>query len=127
MVRWRAGDAAVPSTNAARRDGNPGSYQRLHGRIVPARRSRPRTRLQGLLSVMAVAVNLAISIVLVQRIGAVGVITRTILSYPFVLVGPQSLIIRNGLCEIAARSTHDEAAISHRQSGAGSQPVAKLA
>ena len=58
-----------------------------------------RTCVQGLLSVIAAAVNLAISIVLVQRIGAVGVITGTILSYLFVLVVPQSLIVRNVLRE----------------------------
>ena len=58
-----------------------------------------RTRLQDLLSVIAAALNLAISIVLVQPIGAVGVITGIILSYLFVLVVPQSLIVRNVLRE----------------------------
>ncbi|HZD32620.1 MAG TPA: hypothetical protein VE779_13280, partial [Candidatus Angelobacter sp.] len=42
--------------------------------------------------------NLAFSIILVQHIGAVGVIAGTILSYLFVLVVPQSLIVRKVLC-----------------------------
>lgn len=54
-----------------------------------------RTREQGILSVVAAAVNLALSVVLVQRIGAVGVIAGTILSYLLVLVVPQSLIVRS--------------------------------
>ena len=56
-----------------------------------------RTREQGMLSLIAAAVNLGLSILLVQRIGAVGVISGTILSYLFVLVVPQSLIVRSVL------------------------------
>jgi hypothetical protein len=41
--------------------------------------------------------NLTLSIVLVQRIGAVGVIAGTILSYLLVLVVPQSLMPINVL------------------------------
>jgi O-antigen/teichoic acid export membrane protein len=55
------------------------------------------TRAQGILSVIAAAVNLALSIVLVQRIGAVGVIAGTIVSYLVVLVVPQSLLVRSVL------------------------------
>jgi hypothetical protein len=39
--------------------------------------------------------NLWLSIVLVRRIGAVGVIGGTILSYLLVLVAPQTIIVRN--------------------------------
>jgi O-antigen/teichoic acid export membrane protein len=56
-----------------------------------------RTREQGVLSMVAAAVNLALSVVLVQRIGSVGVIAGTILSYLLVLVVPQSLIVRSVL------------------------------
>ena len=56
-----------------------------------------RTREQGMLSLIAAAVNLGLSILLVQRIGAVGVISGTILSYLLVLVVPQSLIVRSVL------------------------------
>ncbi|HEY4960097.1 MAG TPA: polysaccharide biosynthesis C-terminal domain-containing protein, partial [Terriglobales bacterium] len=56
-----------------------------------------RTREQGVLSMIAAAVNLGLSIVLVQRIGSVGVIAGTILSYLLVLVVPQSLIVRSVL------------------------------
>lgn len=56
-----------------------------------------RNRVQGVLSIVAAGLNLALSIVLVQRIGAVGVILGTILSYLLVLVVPQSLIVRSVL------------------------------
>ena len=51
-----------------------------------------QTRERGMLSLVAAAVNLALSIVLVQHIGSVGVIAGTIVSY--LLVVPQSLIVR---------------------------------
>ena len=63
-----------------------------------------RTRLQGMLSVIAAAVNLALSIVLVQRIGAVGVIAGTVLSYVIVLVVPQSVMVKNVLRESEDRA-----------------------
>ena len=53
-----------------------------------------RTREQAVLSVIAAAVNLALSIGLVRHIGSLGVILGTILSYLLVLVVPQSLIVR---------------------------------
>ena len=56
-----------------------------------------RNRAQGTLSIVAAVLNVALSIVLVQRIGAVGVILGTILSYLLVLVVPQSLIVRSVL------------------------------
>jgi O-antigen/teichoic acid export membrane protein len=56
-----------------------------------------RTRVQGVLSMIAAAVNLGLSIVLVQRVGAVGVIAGTVVSYLLVLVVPQSLLVRQVL------------------------------
>ena len=47
-------------------------------------------KLQAWASVAAAAVNLALTIYLVQTIGLIGVIIGTILSYVFVLVGPQT-------------------------------------
>ncbi len=47
-------------------------------------------RLQTWLSLVAAAVNLFLSILLVQRIGAIGVILGTIVSYVLVLIGPQT-------------------------------------
>jgi O-antigen/teichoic acid export membrane protein len=59
---------------------------------------------QALLSITAAAVNIALSIVLVHRIGALGVISGTIASYVFVLALPQTLIVRNALMkELADR------------------------
>ena len=54
-----------------------------------------RTREQAFLSIVAAVVNLSLSIALVRHIGSLGVIGGTILSYVFVLVIPQSLIVRS--------------------------------
>lgn len=53
--------------------------------------SKGRTRVQAWCSVAAAAVNLALSIWMVQHIGATGVILGTILSYAAVLIIPQSI------------------------------------
>ena len=47
------------------------------------------------LSIAAALVNVVLSIALVQRVGAVGVIAGTVLSYLFVLIGPQTWVVRN--------------------------------
>ncbi|MFZ0311661.1 MAG: lipopolysaccharide biosynthesis protein [Candidatus Korobacteraceae bacterium] len=54
-----------------------------------------RIREQAVLSILAAALNIALSLLLVHRIGALGVIGGTILSYVIVLVIPQTLIVRN--------------------------------
>ena len=54
-----------------------------------------RTREQAVLSIIAAGVNIALSLWLVGHIGSLGVIGGTILSYLFVLVVPQSLIVRS--------------------------------
>ena len=53
--------------------------------------SRGRTKVQAWCSVVAASINLALSIWLVQRIGAVGVILGTIASYVMVLIVPQTI------------------------------------
>jgi O-antigen/teichoic acid export membrane protein len=53
-----------------------------------------RTREQAGLSIVAAVVNIVLSIALVRHVGPVGVIGGTILSYLFVLMVPQSLIVR---------------------------------
>ncbi len=56
-----------------------------------------RLRLETLLALGAATVNLVLSIVLVQRLGAQGVILATILSFLVVMVGPQELEVRRVL------------------------------
>jgi O-antigen/teichoic acid export membrane protein len=56
-----------------------------------------RTRVQAIASALAAAVNVALSIVLVVRIGSLGVILGTIISYLLVLVVPQSFAVMNAL------------------------------
>jgi O-antigen/teichoic acid export membrane protein len=56
------------------------------------------------LSMLAAAVNVALSLALVRHVGALGVIGGTILSYLIVLVVPQTLIVRSvWRKELAAR------------------------
>jgi O-antigen/teichoic acid export membrane protein len=98
-IRWWAGDAAVPSLSLL-------AAMALWGVISGCMTAEScllaavsRTRAQGVLSIIAAVVNLGLSIALVQRIGALGVISGTILSYLLVLVVPQSLIVKKVLFE----------------------------
>ncbi|HEY4933206.1 MAG TPA: lipopolysaccharide biosynthesis protein [Terriglobales bacterium] len=97
VIRWWAGAAAVPSTALL----TTMSLWAVISGFMTAEScllaAVNRTREQGVLSMLAAAVNLGLSIVLVQRIGSVGVIAGTILSYMLVLVVPQSLIVRDVL------------------------------
>ena len=117
LIRWWAGQAAVPSTAllvAMALWATIGGCMTVESCLLAA---VDRTREQGVLSIVAAAVNLALSIVLVQRIGAVGVITGTILSYLTVVVVPQSLIVRN-----VFRGSKDEAlARIEKNNGLGRQ------
>lgn len=60
-----------------------------------------RTRVQAVASAMAAIVNVALSITLVTRIGSVGVILGTIISYIVVLVVPQSFVVIRVLRDLA--------------------------
>jgi O-antigen/teichoic acid export membrane protein len=94
-IGWWAGAAAVPSSSllaAMALWAVINGFMTVESCLLAAVN---RTREQGVLSVVAAAVNLALSIALVQRIGAVGVMAGTILSYLLVLVVPQSLIVRS--------------------------------
>lgn len=71
-----------------------------------------RVRLQGALSILAAALNLALSIYLVKRIGSLGVILGTIISYAVTLVGPQSWIVWRGLYHPPQRKFHKPASIA---------------
>ena len=56
-----------------------------------------RVKWQGILSGVAAVANLAFTIYLVQRIGSLGVVLGTILSYILVLVVPQTVIVWRAL------------------------------
>jgi O-antigen/teichoic acid export membrane protein len=56
-----------------------------------------RNRKQGILSIIAAALNLCLSIFLVKTIGVIGVVLGTIISYLLVLVIPQTLIVIKSL------------------------------
>ncbi len=97
LVRWWVGEVAVPSMALL---AAMALWSVISGCMTVEScllAAVGRTHQQGVLSVIAAAVNLGLSIALVQRIGAVGVILGTILSYLLVLVVPQSLMVRNVL------------------------------
>jgi O-antigen/teichoic acid export membrane protein len=56
-----------------------------------------RVKLQGILSVVAAAINLALSIYLAKRIGPLGVVLGTAASYAIALVVPQSIEVYKAL------------------------------
>lgn len=56
-----------------------------------------RVRLQGVLGVIAAAINIVASIFLVQRIGTIGVVAGTAISYVLVIIVPQTMILWNAL------------------------------
>lgn len=71
-----------------------------------------RVRLQGALSVVAAALNLALSIYLVKRIGSLGVILGTIISYTVTLVVPQTWLVWRGLYHPPQREFHKPAGMA---------------
>ena len=107
LIRWWAGGAAVPGMSLLLAMGlwaMVNGFMSVESCLLAALN---RTREQGWLSVLAAAVNIALSIFLVHRIGSLGVIAGTILSYLLVLVVPQTVIVREVWMELGAdeRST----------------------
>jgi len=97
VIRWWAGPFAVPSLSLL---GAMALWAIISGAMTVEScllAAVNRTREQGVLSLVAAGLNLGLSIVLVQRVGALGVIVGTILSYLIVLVVPQSLMVRSVL------------------------------
>ena len=64
-----------------------------------------RVKWQSILGVIAVVLNVAFSIYLVQRVGSVGVILGTILSYLLVVVVPQTVIVWRALYQPPTHSS----------------------
>ncbi len=94
LIRLWAGPAAVPTTALLLAMGIwalINGFMSVESCLLAALN---RTREQAVLSVIAAALNIALSLWLVRHIGSLGVIGGTILSYLLVLVVPQSLIVR---------------------------------
>jgi O-antigen/teichoic acid export membrane protein len=66
-----------------------------------------QTREQAVLSVVAAAANILLSILMVKRVGSVGVILGTILSYLSILLIPQSLMVRRLLKQELSMGTSE--------------------
>ena len=95
LIRIWAGPAAVPSMPLLFAMGTwaiVNGFMSVESCLLAALN---RTREQAVLSILAAAMNIALSLALVRHIGALGVIGGTILSYLLVLVVPQTLIVRN--------------------------------
>ena len=65
-----------------------------------------RTRVQAVASTLAAVVNIALSIVLVTRLGSLGVILGTILSYIVVLMVPQTIVVLRVLRNLDQKKSH---------------------
>ncbi len=63
-----------------------------------------RVKLLGILSLVAAAVNLAVSMYLVQRLGPIGVVAGTAISYLLVLVVPQAWQVYQVLYDVSAKN-----------------------
>ncbi|MDW5267880.1 MULTISPECIES: lipopolysaccharide biosynthesis protein [Acidobacteriaceae] len=97
LIRWYAGPAAVPTalllfaicawTLLC-------AGMELQACLLAAIN---RIKVQGILSVFAAALNIVLSIYLVKRLGSLGVILGTILSYLLILVVPQTVIVWRAL------------------------------
>lgn len=95
VIRLWAGPAAVPSSYLLLAMGLwaiINGFMSVESCLLAALN---RVREQAILSIIAAAVNIVLSLLLVRRIGSLGVIGGTILSYLLVLVVPQTLIVRN--------------------------------
>jgi len=125
VIRWWAGAAAVPSSallSAMALWAVISGFMTVESCLLAA---VDRTREQGVLSMIAAAVNLALSILLVQRIGSVGVIAGTILSYLLVLVVPQSLIVRSVLRESLTEDARESLSFKFRVTQAPTAAIGK--
>jgi O-antigen/teichoic acid export membrane protein len=94
LIRLWAGPAAVPTTYLLVAMGVwalINGFMSVESCLLAALN---RIREQAVLSISAAVLNIVLSIALVQRIGSLGVIGGTILSYLLVLVVPQSVIVR---------------------------------
>ncbi len=74
-----------------------------------------RIRSQAILSIVAAALNLVLSVIWVKQIGSLGVIAGTIVSYLVVLVVPQTMIVRS-LWRKELASSHSEAILRNEPS-----------
>ncbi len=95
VIRIWAGAAAVPGSNLLLAMGLwaiLNGFMNVESCLLAALN---RIREQAVLSIIAAALNIALSILLVRHIGALGVIGGTIISYLVVLIVPQTLIVRN--------------------------------
>jgi O-antigen/teichoic acid export membrane protein len=95
LIRIWAGPAAVPSLPLLMAMGIwavVSGFMSVESCLLAALN---RTRQQAVLSIIAAAMNIALSLLLVRHLGSLGVIAGTIISYMVVLVVPQSMIVRN--------------------------------
>ena len=93
-IRWWAGPTAVPTQKLAVAMALwivISGVMTMESCLLAA---LERVREQAILSAAAAALNLGLSILLVQRVGSLGAILGTIVSYIVVLVIPQTMIVR---------------------------------
>lgn len=97
LIRWYAGSAAVPTTLlllAICAWTLISAGMELEACLLAAIN---RIKEQGVLGVIAAALNVTLSIYLVKRLGSLGVILGTMLSYLLIVVVPQTIIVWRAL------------------------------
>jgi O-antigen/teichoic acid export membrane protein len=102
LIRWWAGRAAVPERSLLLAMA---AWSVIYGTTTVQScllAALNRTRLQAVLSIAAAALNIVLSLALVTRIGSLGVILGTMVSYLLVLIAPQTLIVHRAWQAIAA-------------------------
>lgn len=94
FIGWWAGTAAVPTQKLIVAMAVWTGISAVTGVQSCLLSAVGRTRVQGISSVVAAILNIALSIYLVQRIGSLGVVLGTILSYVLIVIVPQLWEVR---------------------------------
>lgn len=105
LIRLWAGPAAVPSQSLLIAMCVWTLISTLMNNEATLLAASNQIRMQTWLSAVAAALNIYLSILLVQKIGSLGVILGTILSYILILIGPQTWKTRRVLQNLKSKDT----------------------
>jgi O-antigen/teichoic acid export membrane protein len=96
-IRWWAGEAAMPTQALLWAMAGWAVMSTMTTNQALLLTATGRLKLEAIVAVIAAVVNLSLSIVLVQRIGSVGVILSTVASFAICMAVPQELEVRRVL------------------------------
>ena len=115
LIRWWAGSAAVPGAHLLWLMAFWALLVSITTNQAVLLTATSRLKLEAVVAVLAAIANLYLSIHLVTRIGSAGVILATILSFLFLMVGPQEWEVRRVLAGryLSAEKVHSEDILNH--------------